>query len=1200
MAEQITQTLGFDAGGAIASINALNTALSALSTNLQAVAAGGKAFNAARLSKTFKSLNANSPAKTITNASNAAKSLGNNLNNAAQQGTAGLKTLNNQANQFTISWATLSRIVGTQVLLRGFTAISGAIKDGLTSARELEKRVAEIQTIGGRSGGQFNFAQADITEGLQATAETFGFDILDVAAAKYQEFSNQVQGSKDSLEFQNAAAKLAVATNSSLQDSVNLLSSALNAFGKNASQSEEVAGLLFTTIEQGRVQASELANSLGRVAPLANALGVNFNELGASLARVTQGGTRADTAITQILGIMNKLSKPTGDLKQAFKDLTVASAAQGITESGGLLNFLQAIKKEAGDSTELVGFFNNVRAIQGVLSLLETDLAQTEKVFGELNITTTESKEALNQVFDAVNNTAAKEYERQIARLAGTWRDFASNLVPIINGALSLLNSTLENIANNPFFSSGVLLTATATMGTFAFATTGATASLTAFTGAAAASALVLAPFAAVIVGVGIAATGLAVALKQPSVEFYADLTARATERLNELNDSLAANERELKAQADGLRKTGVEAGKFAGRFSEIRRAAIDSVSELNREFETSSKSALDSILKSRQAITKQIQDAVKTADAQLEKSADRITSIQAKKEDFLLNKRLSNLNDVQKAYGLFEASQQQGNSAADLISGSTDLRDFDAAADVLDRRLALAQRGLQAAESSGNAGVIAQAQQQVVTALNDQVNLEKQRSAIINERRDAAAAIAAQDKAETERLKSLIGEIKKNLSILNDGGQILNPTQLAANEKKVDGLLAKLRDFSLSSDSLDISEVLGIQELAGTFQTELNQGFSAIKIDRERINEEVRQVFADINGLVDDNVIELGISLGFLGTEGFDQLTDLQKIIQNITKDIDNLTGATADYRDQQERVTALQDTFNETLAGTTGPAAFLKQLEQIKDKITNDASTTEEEADRLLTALEGLLNPLARLGTGVDFGGGGDRNDAAVLEATRTAVEALFEARKKLAQLEPAGEENESQLRNIQLLKESVDSNVRQVGALATGIGGVGTETGKVTEETLKTLNAVDGTATGWNAVTQQIKRATAETEKFNNANRATQVPSLSPVNRMFGGPLYRAGGGFARGTDTIPAMLSPGEFVVNARSSQRFASQLTAMNAGVNPTYRAEGGPVNNNTVNVGDINVNGTSNPDDTARLVMSKIRREFRRGTASRF
>lgn len=90
------------------------------------------------------------------------------------------------------------------------------------------------------------------------------------------------------------------------------------------------------------------------------------------------------------------------------------------------------------------------------------------------------------------------------------------------------------------------------------------------------------------------------------------------------------------------------------------------------------------------------------------------------------------------------------------------------------------------------------------------------------------------------------------------------------------------------------------------------------------------------------------------------------------------------------------------------------------------------------------------------------------------------------------------------------------------------------------------------------------------------------------------YHASGGPARGTDTIPAMLSPGEFVVNARSSRRFYSQLSAINASLQPVYRESGGSV----TNVGDvsISVSETKTPKQTAREVMNAFRREMRRGS----
>src|SRR4030067_493333 len=80
---------------------------------------------------------------------------------------------------------------------------------------------------------------------------------------------------------------------------------------------------------------------------------------------------------------------------------------------------------------------------------------------------------------------------------------------------------------------------------------------------------------------------------------------------------------------------------------------------------------------------------------------------------------------------------------------------------------------------------------------------------------------------------------------------------------------------------------------------------------------------------------------------------------------------------------------------------------------------------------------------------------------------------------------------------------------------------------------------------------------------------------------------------GTEGIRAMLSPGEVVINAASARRFAAQLTAINAGVQPVYRSEGGSV----TNIGDINVtvSGGGTSRQTARSIAAEIRRELRRG-----
>ncbi|MEX1039727.1 MAG: phage tail tape measure protein [Pirellulaceae bacterium] len=124
----------------------------------------------------------------------------------------------------------------------------------------------------------------------------------------------------------------------------------------------------------------------------------------------------------------------------------------------------------------------------------------------------------------------------------------------------------------------------------------------------------------------------------------------------------------------------------------------------------------------------------------------------------------------------------------------------------------------------------------------------------------------------------------------------------------------------------------------------------------------------------------------------------------------------------------------------------------------------------------------------------------------------------------------------------------------------------------------------------------RSKGVADNMERAAAASQRVNAGSVGRMLGGPLYRAAGGSARGSDSIAAMLSPGEFVMNARSANKFFPQLQAMNAGMNPTFRESGGSVTQ-TFNVGDINVAGGPTGAATGREIAASLKREMRRGSS---
>ena len=81
----------------------------------------------------------------------------------------------------------------------------------------------------------------------------------------------------------------------------------------------------------------------------------------------------------------------------------------------------------------------------------------------------------------------------------------------------------------------------------------------------------------------------------------------------------------------------------------------------------------------------------------------------------------------------------------------------------------------------------------------------------------------------------------------------------------------------------------------------------------------------------------------------------------------------------------------------------------------------------------------------------------------------------------------------------------------------------------------------------------------------------------------PQYFANGGFSRGTDTIPAMLTPGEFVIRRKAVDKFGiNNLNRINSG-----DMSGAPVYNYKV---DVTLNGSNmDPNDVANAVMTKIK-----------
>jgi len=155
-----------------------------------------------------------------------------------------------------------------------------------------------------------------------------------------------------------------------------------------------------------------------------------------------------------------------------------------------------------------------------------------------------------------------------------------------------------------------------------------------------------------------------------------------------------------------------------------------------------------------------------------------------------------------------------------------------------------------------------------------------------------------------------------------------------------------------------------------------------------------------------------------------------------------------------------------------------------------------------------------------------------------------------------------------------------------------------------TVKAPNSVSGVSNIATEISKYVSELSAETisKKYINAAQAEQYIIDQKINSLGLGPKYAgmlkgsfgmsvggmvpkyfASGGYSKGTDTIPTMLTPGEFIVRKNAVDSFGvNNLNKINDG---SYG--GSSVYNYSLNV---NVKSDSSPDDIARTVMTQIRR----------
>lgn len=258
-----------------------------------------------------------------------------------------------------------SALVGSLTKVVAAAGIGKMLGSAFTGGTAFESAMAKVGTIADTAKVPLESLSSQV---LQVSGDMH-IGANEIAEAAYQAISAG-QDTGNAVAFAGQASMLAKAGFTSSASAVDILTTALNAYGKGADEAGHVSDVLLTTQNLGKTSVDELAGSMGRVIPLAAAYNVSLENLSSGLAIMTANGIATAEASTYTKSMLNELGDTGSTVGKILQQQTGKSFAELNADGKSLGDVLQILyDKVGGNATEFAGLWSSVEAGTGALSL---------------------------------------------------------------------------------------------------------------------------------------------------------------------------------------------------------------------------------------------------------------------------------------------------------------------------------------------------------------------------------------------------------------------------------------------------------------------------------------------------------------------------------------------------------------------------------------------------------------------------------------------------------------------------------------------------------------------------------------------------------------------------------------------------------------------------------------------------------------
>lgn len=290
-------------------------------------------------------------------------------------------------------------LVRTLTKVVAAAGIGKMLQSAFTGGTAFESAMAKVGTIADTTKVPLESLSSQV---LQVSGDMH-IGANEIAEAAYQAISAG-QDTGNAVAFAGQASMLATAGFTSTTSAVDILTTALNAYGKGADEAGHVSDVLLTTQNLGKTSVDELAGSMGRVIPLAAAYNVSMENLSSGLAIMTANGIATAEASTYTKSMLNELGDTGSTVGKILQQQTGKSFAELNADGKSLGDVLQVLYDSVGgNATKFAGLWSSVEAGTGALSLASSGADKFNGVLQQMQA----DSGATQTAYDTMTDTMA-------------------------------------------------------------------------------------------------------------------------------------------------------------------------------------------------------------------------------------------------------------------------------------------------------------------------------------------------------------------------------------------------------------------------------------------------------------------------------------------------------------------------------------------------------------------------------------------------------------------------------------------------------------------------------------------------------------------------------------------------------------------------------------------------------------------------